>query len=289
MSGKFVIFITSAILVLSGCAPQIQEPLRIQEPLGVCPGAESVNDLLSLLMSRSQNTVPLKANGQCHLQYFVEGKRRKENFPVKLWVNPPVEIYLQGDVAFNPKGLVLGSNEREFWLSMKPKKISTYWWGRWSEAGGLEKLIISPRQILEAVGIIEIVGEENWSLSHEDGFDVLTKREGGTESRKIYVDSCDYLVRRMEYFGANGETAVAVELDKYKRVFKDLFVPSVIKIVRRGAEDGRDSISVGLRLGSIRPVTFTEEAQRRLFSRPRPRGFEHIYEIIDSDVIEQRQ
>ena len=103
----------AAILIFSGCAAQIQKPVR------VCPGKESIAESLSSLRLRLENAVPLKANGQCLLQYYAEDRKpKKENFPVKLWVNPPVEIYMQGDVAFDPKGIVLGSNEDEFWLAV---------------------------------------------------------------------------------------------------------------------------------------------------------------------------
>ncbi len=197
----------------------------------VCPGKESVAEAISVLMSRAQNMVPLKANGQCLLEYYVEGKKHKENFPVKLWVNPPAEVYLQGDIAFNPRGLVLGSNEREFWLSIKPQEISSYWWGLWSEGGYNEKLVISPKIMLEALGIAAVdsdePGEKNWSLSKENGFDVLTNRSDGDRSiKKLYISNCDYLVRRIEYFYTNGEMMVTAELEKYKEVLKGIFVPA---------------------------------------------------------------
>ena len=69
---------------------------------------------------------------------------------------PPVEIYMQGDVAFDPKGIVLGSNEEEFWLAVRLKEVSGYWWGRWSEESRPEKLMISPRLVLEALGVAAV-------------------------------------------------------------------------------------------------------------------------------------
>jgi hypothetical protein len=279
---RLFLVIVAAILILSGCAPQIQKPVR------VCPGKESTAESLSLLRLRLENTVPLKASGQCLLQYYAEGKKpEKENFPVKLWVNPPVELYMQGDVAFDPKGIVLGSNEDEFWLAIKLKEISCYWWGRWSERSYPEKLMISPRLVLEALGVMAAGDEENWSLSNEGAFDILTKQEGSIKTKKIYINTCDYLVRRIEYFDNEGRAAIIMELDKYKKVSGDFFVPGTIKIIN--CTDGSEENSAQITLSSVKSTNFTDNQRRRLFVRPQPQGFKHIYKIVDGNVIEQPQ
>jgi len=277
----FVSF-AAAILILTGCAPPIQKPVR------VCPGKKSATESLSSLRLRLENTVPLKANGQCLLQYYAEDKKpKKENFPVKLWVNPPVEIYMQGDVAFDPKGIVLGSNEDEFWLAVRLKEVSGYWWGRWSERNYPEKLMISPRLVLEALGVTAVGDDENWSLSNEGAFDILTKQEGGTKTKKIYINNCDYLVRKIEYFDDEGQATIVTELDKYKELIKDFFVPTFIKIINR--IDGNEEDSVQITLSSIQPTNFTDKRRKRLFIRPEPQGFKHIYKIVDGNIIEQPQ
>lgn len=278
----------ATILILSGCAPKIRKPMQ------VCPGKESAAEAISILRARSQNTAPLRANGQCLLEYYVEGKKHKENFPVKLWLNPPAQIYLQGNVAFNARGVVMGSNEREFWLSIRPKEISSYWWGRWSKGSRPdEKLMISPETVLEALGIAAVGGDENnkenWSLFNEGAFDVLTKRDDeGRTIKKIYIYSCDYLVRRIEYFDENSKAVIVTELDKYKQVLKNFFVPTIVKITK-GSGRARDSVRLTLRPKTIKSVNFTEKQLERLYTRPEPRGFKHIYKIVDGDVIEQPQ
>lgn len=242
-----------------------------------------------MLEQRAENIVPLKATGQCLLQYYDEGrKHKKENFPVKLWTNPPSEIYLQGDLAFDPKGIVLGSNEDEFWLAMKPKEISGYWWGRWSAGPCLDNMMIGPQILLEALGITKANDQQNWSLLNEGGFDVLVNRQGTTESRRIYIDNCDYLIRRIEYFDA-GQPAAVAELAEYKEVIKGFFVPSVIKIVNLSKDNDKDLVSIRLNLKSIKPASLTEKQRKRLFTRPQPKGFKHIYKIVESDMIEQSQ
>jgi hypothetical protein len=241
-------------------------------------------------MSRAQNTVALKANGQCLLEYYVEGKKHKENFPVKLWVNPPVEVYLQGDVAFDPRGLVMGSNEREFWLSIKPQDISSYWWGLWSEGGYNERLVISPKIMLEALGITAVdsseSGEKNWSLSNEDGFDVLTQHsDEGQPVKKLYISNCDYLVRKIEYFYKNNEVMVTAELEKYKEVIEGMFVPASVKITKVAGVNRGDSVKITL--DSIKKAEFPEKLRSRLFTRLGPQGFKHVYKVVNGNIVEQ--
>jgi hypothetical protein len=286
--GKLRLFFCFAVTIpiLGGCKPLMREPLRI------CPGKESIAEALSVLKSRSESVASLKAHGRCVLEYYEEEKKHKENFPVKLWVNPPVEIYFQGDVAFNPKGIMLGSNEHEFWLAMKPKEISSYWWGRWSESSCPGQLMISPKTLLEALGILPIGGTEdegNWSLSNEGPFDVLTKRnEQGVIIKKIYIYCCDYSVRKIEYFEAGGEIAVVTELGKYKRVAEGFSVPGIINITEP-AERKDDLSRITITLKSVKSEQFNEKQQRQLFTRPPLRGYEHVYRIIDGHVVEQVQ
>ena len=300
---RLFLIAAAEMLILGGCAAQIQKPVR------VCPGKESIAESLFLLRVQSENAVPLKANGQCFLQYYAEDRKpKKENFPVKLWVNPvrnprqqgadvrrltsngvnpPVEIYMQGDVAFDPKGIVLGSNEEEFWLAVRLKEVSCYWWGRWSERDYPEKLMISPKLVLEALGAAAAGDEEGWSLSKEGAFDVLTKQEGDIKTKKIYINNCDYLVRKIEYFDVNGQAAAVAELDKYKEISKNFFVPSIVKIVSR--TDGNEEDSVQITLSSVKPANFTDKQRKRLFIRPQEQGVKHIYKIVDGNIIEQPQ
>jgi len=294
MLGKIIPFIVVAILLFAGCAPEIQAPVE------VVPGKESVAEALSVLKARSQNAVPLLAKGRCLLQYYDAEKKKpkKEPLTVRVLMKPPVEIYLQGDATLVPKAVVLGSNEREFWLALKPKEISTYWWGQWSEQVSSEGLTINPRTVLEAIGVVEIKAEENWSLSNEGAFDVLTRREPpflhsqestGVVTKKIYIYSRDYLVRKIEYFDSNGQAVAYTELEGYKEVSDGFFVPALINIIAYRQNSDEDSLNINLHLMSIRPKEITEGMQNFFFNRPEPRGFEHILLNEGGKWIEQQQ
>jgi len=206
-----------------------------------------------------------------------------------MWVNPPAEVYLQGDVGFNPRGIVLGSNASEFWLLIKPE-LSQYSWGKWSEQDTSSGLMVVPKTLDEALGIVEVVDEKNWFLSKESGFDVLIRRnDKGGISKKMYINPRNYLVRKIEYFDVNDSILALAELDKYKDVTEDFFVPTVIKIVMYGEAGAESSDSITLNLKSVKPESFTEERRRKIFTKPEPRGYEHIYRIINGYLVEEPQ
>ena len=278
----FFLFV-AVILTLAGCAPRMQKPLQI------CPGAESADELLYLLQVYAHDAEPVKAHGQCLAQFYTEGKRHKENFPVKLWFNPPTHIRLHGNVAFNARGIDLGSNESEFWLAMKPKEIgNSYFWGRWDDWVSFWGLKISPRILLEAAGIIGVDDRENWSLSNEGTFDVLTERdEAGSIIKKIHTYNCDRRVRKIEYFGDNEQIAVILELNEYRDIYNGASVPRVIKVIGFNSDGTEDSFRITL--DSIRRQDFSAKLHKALFTRPEPKGFKHVGRIIAGEVVEQQQ
>lgn len=280
MSAKFVLSIAAAILILAGCAPEIRRPTE------VCPGRESAAESLAALQSGSQNIVPLWAKGQCFLQYSADKKKHKENLTVRVLVKPPIELYFQGDASLVPKAVVLGSNEQEFWLSIRPKEISTYWWGKWSQQDSPEGLIINPKTLLEALGVAEVDNDEDWSLSNEGVFDILTRRERGVIIKKIYIYSCDYRIRKIEYFDSNGRAVAYTELDKYKEISEGFFVPALIKVVTHDRNNAEDSFSITLNLKSVKPAT--EKQKNYPFNRLRPKGLKHQYRVVNGRWIEEQ-
>jgi hypothetical protein len=196
---------------------------------------------------------------------------------------------MQGDKAFVPKAMVLGSNEREFWLSIRPKEISTYWWGNWSEQNMSEGLVINPRTLLEALGIGEVETRQDWSLSNEGPYDIISKRQQGVVIKKIYIYSCDYRVRKIEFFNWDGRAVAGAELDRYEELSEGFFVPSLIKITTYAQGTGESSLSVTLDLRSIKPATITEPRRNLLFKLPESSGFTNVYRIVNGKWIKQTQ
>ena len=285
MLRKLITYIPALILILAGCES------RFRQPLEICPGKDSVADALAALQLQSRNVAPIKANGQCRFEYSIEGekKQQRENFNVKLWVNPPVEIYLQGDKPLVSKAIVLGSNEKQFWLSISPKEISTYWWGYWSEQDLSDGFVINPRTLLESLGIGEVETQQDWSLSNEGPYDIIAKRERDVVIKKIYVYSCDYRVRRIEFFNRDGQAVAGAELDRYEEVSDGFFIPSLMKVTTYAQETGESSLSITLDLSTVKPATITEPRRKVLFKHTPPKGITTVYKIVNGKWFEQDQ
>ena len=272
---KNILIISLLSLLLTGCA---QDFAKLT---GVCPSAGSVDRSLTLLGSQGKNATSFKANGHCLLRWRDDnGKYRKENFPVKLWAKPPFNLRLQGDIAFDPKGLVLGCNESQYWFAIRLKQISSYFWGRWEQGGGIGEVKLSPAVLLESFGLGRIE-KGDWQLSGDGVFDVLTLHNtDGMAAKKIYIYNCDNRVRRIEYFRA-GKIAVIVEIDKYHRVNEDFFVPKLIRVTNKENEEAETTFKIKFNLPT--PM----ELKEVIFNRGKTRGYKHIYRIIDGKAVEQ--
>ncbi len=272
------------MLVFSGCV--IEPP----KPLEIVPGKESATEALAVLKARSQNAVSLLARGRCVFEYYdpENKKRKKEKLEVTVLMKPPVELYLQGDVTFVRKAMILGSNEREFWLLLRPKEISTYWWGTWSEQNSAEGLMINPRTLFEALGFLETGADENWSLSNKAAFDVLIQRNGGVVIKKMRINRRDYLISEIEYYDSKGRALALAELKDYKEISEGFFVPASIKIVAYNQDGGAEPLGVTLNLKTIKPKEFNEK-QQKLFERPQFGNFKHILRNEGGKWIEQSQ
>jgi hypothetical protein len=272
-------------MILAGCAPKLPKPLLI------CPGRQSASSSLYLLQVYANDTKNLNASGQCLAEFTIDGKPHRENFPVKIWYNVPSRIRIHGDIAFNPRGLDVGSNKDEFWMAMKPKEAgNSYFWGKWTENADFGGLKFGPKVFIESLGLIEVNQSDNWVLSNSKGTDILSKYDdNGRIIKKIYIYNCDYRVRKIEYFGDNEKVVVAVELDDYKDIYNGVLVPQKIHIFNFNNNGTRDSFRI--KLSSVKAMTefYLGKQQKVLFSRPEPRGFERIYRIVDGDVIEQPQ
>jgi hypothetical protein len=285
MPRKLILSVTAAVMILAGCAPKIQKPTEI------CPGKRSVGEALATLQSNSQNMVPFRADGQCHLEYYAEGKTKSqsENLSAQLWVDPPVDAYLQGDKIGIPRAMVLGSNEREFWLKIRPKEISLYCWGKWSEQDSSGGPTMNPRTLLEALGIVEMDSEQDWTLSNKGPFDILAKRERGVITKKIHIFCCDYQVRKIEFFDSDGQVTAVAELDRYKEVSEEFLVPALIKVTTYSPGERERPFTFTLNLQRIKPTRITEPQRNYMFKRRPPDGFKNVVRIVNGEWVDESQ
>lgn len=292
-SGHKNLIIYFCILIftfLFGCVPSAQKPLKI------CPGKASAAEALAQLRLQSQNMTPIFAKGNCSL--LIDPQEPKQNLSIRVFlVKPPYEMFMQCDVGVVQKAVIIGSNEKEFWMAAKPNEIDSYWWGLWTEQDSSAGIMINPRTLLEALGIAEIDTNADWTLSNEGAFDILTKKEGGVTVKRIYIYCCEYRVRKIEYFDKDEQGIAVMELDNYKQVAEGFFVPTSIKIstfpnnaerATQNAERSGGEFNLSISLDTIRPAN-EKEKKFRIVRDPNPKGFKHIYKIINGRQVEQNQ
>jgi len=270
---RYITTCVTTFLILTGCEPGTKKPLL------VCPGKNSVAEALATLQSQSENMVSLYARGKASLKYYDEkGKKHKENLDVKILVKSSDEIYLQGDMSVVKKAIMLGSNKREFWLAIKPKEISEYWWGQWSDLDSSQDILINPKTLLEALGIAKVDLQAEWSLSNKGPFDILTMRQEGVIIKKIYVYCCDYTIRKIEYFDSDGQVLAHIEMDEYNEVTEKFVVPSLIEVTTYGSDKHEDSFGISFNLNSVEHREITA-SQNKYFIRFPPKGYKNLHRL----------
>ncbi|MDH7599901.1 MAG: hypothetical protein QHH07_09760 [Sedimentisphaerales bacterium] len=265
-------FLLVAILVaLSGCRQVVQ------------PGAElaDLGSIKQAFQRQSDAAVPFRANGQCRFG-IVEGPRKtwRLSLPVNLFVNPPYELYMQGQAGIGPGGLVfLGCDQRQYWLGIRPQ-LNTFWWGNWAE-GPDGRLPLDPGVILEALGLLSIGEDPNRiAVSRRSGRVVVSWFDmEARPAKRVLLEPRTGRVRRIEYLDPSGRQELVVELARYERLTEAFFVPSRISLV--SYDQGRVRCWARLNLNSIMHRRYPEEFRQRYFRMPEPHGFERVIQITE--------
>jgi hypothetical protein len=284
---------TAALLLVlaAGCTT----PETVKQ-LPICPGKGSAEEALAVLNSRAEKAVPLRVSGgQCRLTYFVpdDDEEKRHNLPLQLWFHPPSQIYIQGSIAVDSKALIVGCNDEEFWLALRPKEMSAYYYGQWDETANVDGLVVSPQIVLEAFGIIAGrgggAGSSTWSLSSEGAYDVLTlENTDGKILKRVHIYTCDYLVRKIEYFDREGKLAAMAELDEYEAVVEGFQIPTKMLVTAIGP-DGRADVA-DIKLASLKQKELSEAAREQVFARnPGDMDrFEKVYHYQDGKWTTER-
>jgi hypothetical protein len=271
------IYRIASIISLAGLIFTIGCIGPVKEPLKVCQGGMSVEQALLKLRQHSENMLSFKADGQCRLSYYDNGRKRNENLQVNILVRSPSEIYLQGNVSLVPKAVIAGANKDEFWLALRPNELSSFWSGRWSQLDSTQNILLNPRTLLEAIGVVDFDFQADWSLTNEGPFDILTKKENGIITRKIYIYCCDGSVRKIEFFNITGRISTIAELSDYKAVSGNFSIPGKLEITRP-SEHKEDVVSISFKLDSVKAQKMTEK-QDAFFKPVSAKGFKNIWRL----------
>jgi hypothetical protein len=277
MDRRLIGLVLGLVMASGGCLSQGWPAAEVS------PGKANVTEALDALKQQAGQAGPFKANGQCRMGYVAaSGRTRQFNLPVSVFVNPPSEVYLQGQATPGPQGLVfMGTNAEEFWLGLRPE-VSTFWWGRWDKAADTHALPVDPRAVFEALGLAAVGLQQEdpnrWSLSSAGGQDILTwKDPAGRPAKRLLVDRRDYRIARIEYLDEDGNVIVLVDLKDYEKAAAVMWVPSRISIVAYAK--GRQGDWARLTFDTFMAWTPREEFRSKKLVRPEPSGFENVIEI----------
>ena len=271
--------LTAGVLLFGGCQAPLKEPLGPE--IELLKGKGDIAAAVAAVNAHREFVKPIGAGGNCLIEWFDDdGKPHKENPGIQLRLVPPDHLYFSGDIL-GGEAIRLGTNAEEFWFRIKPKEVSSYWWGKRAVAracGGEGQL--GPESLLEALGVVEV--DETWTLSSRPGYDILTlKGDAGLPVKRIEVDWRDYLVRRIEHFDGSGETSVVVNMSGYTDGAGELagiVVPTRIAIVYFNMPNG--GLLTDIKLRDLKPFQPTEARMKgKLFKRPSDNGFKNIYEL----------
>ena len=263
------------LLSLVGCELQKRELAKI------CPSPADINQVIEKIENSSP--VPFRSNGTSHLIYTDDkGKERKERMDVKIWVNPPFDIYMQGDVAFDPKGVILGANKEEFWLALRPKEIDSFYSGQWDDVeDGV--VSVSAGILLESLGVINFENHGDWRMASGEKFTLLAKCDkAGTIIKSIVIHNCDQTIRRINYFDNKGMVAASAEIGDYQQVGDDSAVPHSIKIINTVGS----KFELTTKLGSVKKMQFSERQNEIMFNPPDISDYKNIYRVIGDKLVE---
>ena len=280
--------LTAGVLLLGGCEPPLKEPLG--PDIKLLKGKPDIAAAVAAINAHRQFVKSIRAGGNCLIEWFDDdGKKHKENPGIQLRLVPPDHLYFSGDIL-GGEAIRFGTNVEEFWFRIKPKEVSSFWWGKraTARACGSEGRL-GPESLLEALGVVEI--DQTWTLSSRPGYDILTlKDDAGSPIKRIHVDWRDYLVRRIEHFDEFGETSVVVNMSKYTDGTGELagiVVPTRIIIVYLNMPNGGLLMDITLR--NLKPFPPTEAQMKgKLFKLPPEKGFENIYELDEDCKFTER-
>ena len=261
-------------MFFAGCGPG----LRVEQEERIVAGKATIAEAADVLNARRLAMIPIRASGELVYEEFKDG-HRSEDFrfrSVTLRFVPDRRIYFRANSLVG-EAIRLGGNADQFWLRMKPKEISRYWWGNWEDLDGChQQLLLSPRIMLEALGMVAI--DAGWVLGNQAGFDVLSKVGGTwTPLKKVYVRTNDYLIEKIEYFAGSPTPRVQVNLGEYKQVTDNISVPGRITVLSFDADTLTSKVDI--RLKGIKLFEPNKKQLAGLFEPVDSKGVKYVYRL----------
>lgn len=245
---KPAIFLIFSVLVfMSGCGQK-----------RVCPALTNSAEGKKILADYAGSIKPVRATGDCILSYVNEkGEKFGQSFPVRLWYLNSDKFCIYGTVLFDAKGVSFGVDGDFYWVFAKPMDIYV--------KGIVEKN--SEDFLKNPMMLVDFLNSSNFECE-KAAFtkNVLVCREKG-KTKKIFIDTCNKAISRIEYFEKGSKPMFVVKAEKYEKVKEgDFLFPHKLIYEYYGAKNGKNQLE--FKFDSARIWQPQEQQLKALFTPP---------------------
>lgn len=270
--------LAAAALLASGCPPK---PSEGPPP----PPPRDVDDIIATV-----NAQRIAADEPLYAPYITvslslrddKGRRHDLDLRGSMVVRRPRSLWMRLDHALEEGQVELGSNEAEYWLSIR-RDYATMWWGRHEHVGKpeVEPLPIDPARIADTLGLRMLPARGALGPFRRcfERYDELTYGrndpiDGFFADRVYAVDRYPpFLIRRIDFLDRAGQAEMVVWLDDYCETDGHGLFPRKLRL----HWPKRDS-SMTLGIDRLRAGA---KVNPRVFVRPRtpPEGIRRIVQV----------
>ena len=249
----------SSIFLFGGCAVQRRS----------CPPFATAAEASAVLKEYSAGLKPFKATGSCSLNYTDEKDQRfAQSFPVRIWFESNKKFCLYGDVLFDPKAVCFAVTGDKFWVYAKPFNLYII------EKNGVknEDYFSNPAILVD---FLEPLGEGYSEIVLADSKDngiLVCEDNRGYIRKKVFIDRCSRVVKKIEYFDCTEKPVFVVEADEYKKAKEANFsFPHKLNYKYYDRQKGNNKMQI--KLDSIKSWQANPEQVKALFTPPDANSF----------------
>jgi hypothetical protein len=168
--------------------------------------------------------------------------------------------------------------------------MSRYYEGRWHEVRDFDGLMLSPRIVLEAFGLLALGDSgqtDRWSLSNEGPFDILTRTdETGHATKRLYVYACDYRVHKIEYLDETETVIGEARLIDHEPVTESFAIPTRVEATLTQPNGLQDRMEIDLNPPKVKE--FNERQRAFMFTPQGKERAEQVFRYRDGRWVRQQ-
>jgi len=271
-----------AMTLLGGCVLFFAGGCAVQKR--TCPPLKSTTEATAVLKEYSAGLKPFKATGNCVMSYINEkGEKFAQSFPVRMWYLDNQKFCFYGDVMFDPKGVCFVVTGGRYWAYAKP--LGVHIKGEIDAAG--EDYFSNPALLVD---FLQPVDSNYDKISISKNVMVYRNEQNGKQ-KKIFIDSCGKVVKKIEYFShrdikatestedteifkfdRDEKLVLVIDADEYKNVKGSEFT-FPYKLMYKYFDNKKGSNQMEIKFDSVQNWQGKPEQIKALFTEPDANDF----------------